>query len=195
MSTRKLRLKDGAVYFATFSCHNWIPLFAELPAYDVVYNWMRIADEKGYRFFGYAIMPNHAHFVIRVPEGGSINAVLANGKRFMAYEVIKRLSTAGRQDLLKRMQADIRPSDSARDQKHRVFQPSTDLIELFSGTMIEQKLQYIHANPVSKKWRLVDDAVDYPHSSFAFYVRGEAHGAPLTPYQEFGFLDGKGAPW
>lgn len=25
MSTRKLRQKDGAVYFATFSCHEWVP--------------------------------------------------------------------------------------------------------------------------------------------------------------------------
>jgi hypothetical protein len=41
MSTRKLRQKDGAVYFATFSCHEWVPLFTELQACDIVYNWMR----------------------------------------------------------------------------------------------------------------------------------------------------------
>jgi REP element-mobilizing transposase RayT len=195
MSTRKLSQKDGAVYFATFSCHEWVPLFTELQAYEIVYNWMRIAHGMGYRFFGYAIMPNHAHFIIRLPDGGAINTVLGNGKRFMAYEIIQRLNAAGRQDLLHRLQAGIRPSDAARGQKHRVFQPSTDLVELFSGKMIEQKLQYIHANPVSKKWRLADDAVEYPHSSFAFYVWGEARGAPLSSYQEFGFLVGKGAPW
>jgi len=61
--------------------------------------------------------------------------------------------------------------------------------------MTEQKLQYIHANAVSKKWHLADDAVEYPHSSFAFYMRGEARSAPLTAYQQFGFLEGKGAPW
>ncbi len=195
MSTRKHRQKDGAVYFATFTCHEWVPLFSELQAYDLVYNWMRIAHEMGYHFFGYAIMPNHAHFVIRVPEGGAINTVLGNGKRFMAYELIKRINAAGRDDLLTQLQNGLRPSDIARGQKHRVFQASTDLVELFSGKMIEEKLKYIHANPVSKKWRLADDAVEYPHSSFAFYVRGEDLGAPLTPYQEFGFLDGKGAPW
>jgi len=48
---------------------------------------------------------------------------------------------------------------------------------------------------VSKKWHLADDGVDYPHSSFAFCVRGEARAAPLTAYQQFGFLEGKGAPW
>lgn len=195
MSTRKLRQKDGAVYFATFTCYQWTSLFSELNTYDVVYNWMRIAHERGYHFLGYAIMPNHAHFVIRVPEGGAINTVLGSGKRFMAYELVQRITAAGRHDLLARLQEGLRPSDIARGQKHRVFATSTDLVELFSGKMIEQKLKYIHANPVSKKWHLADDAVEYPHSSFAFYVRGEHRGVPLTAYQEFGFLDGKGAPW
>ena len=48
MSTRKLRQKDGAVYFATFSCHQWVPLFMALQAYDIVYNWMHLAHQKGY---------------------------------------------------------------------------------------------------------------------------------------------------
>jgi len=55
--------------------------------------------------------------------------------------------------------------------------------------MTEQKLQNIHAKAASKKWHLADDAVDYPHSSFAFYVRGEARSAPLTAYQQLGFLN------
>jgi REP element-mobilizing transposase RayT len=195
MSIRQFRQKEGAVYFATFTCHQWVPLFHALNAYDIVYNWMQIAHAKGYRFFGYAIMPNHAHFVIRAPEGGAINTLLGNGKRFMAYAIVQRLTTAGRLDILARLQEGLRPSDVARGQKHRVFATSTDMVELLSAKMIEQKLRCIHANPVSKKWRLADDAVEYPHSSFVFYVRGEARGAPLSPYQEFGYLGGKGAPW
>ena len=89
----------------------------------------------------------------------------------------------------------VRGSDSDRRQKHRVFETSTDLIELFSARMIEQKLRYIHANPVSKRWRLSDDAVEYPHSSFAFYADGRNRDAPLVAYQEYGYLGGKGAPW
>jgi REP element-mobilizing transposase RayT len=195
MTTRTLRQKEGAVYFATFTCYQWVPLFEELKAYDLVYNWMRIAHSKGYCFLGYAIMPNHAHFVVRAPEGGAINTMLGTGKRFMAYELVERLNAMARHDLLARLQKGLRPSDIARGQQHRVFGTSTDLVELFSGKMIEQKLHYIHANPVSKQWHLADDAVEYPHSSFAFYVRGESRGVALTPYQEFGFLDGTGAPW
>ena len=192
---RHKRAKDHAVYFGTFTCYRWLPLIKATNAYDAVYQWMHIAHGLGYRFFGYAIMPNHFHFIIRVPEGGTINTVLANGKRFLAYEIVRRLKDKGRHDLLQHLQQGVRASDTARGQKHRVFETSTDLIELFSARMIEQKLKYIHANPVSKRWRLADDAVAYPHSSFAFYVQGDDHGAPLSAYQEFGYLGGKGAPW
>ena len=47
--------------------------------------------EVGYHFLGYVIMPNHAHFLLRVPVSGAINTMLGNGKRFLAYEIIDRL--------------------------------------------------------------------------------------------------------
>ena len=188
MSVRKLRSKDGAVYFCTFTCYRWLPLLQTTAAHDTIYKWMHIAYAKGYRFLGYVIMPNHVHFLVRVPQGGAINTMLGNGKRFIAYDIVARLHAAEHHGTLATLQEGVRPSDSARGQKHRVFETSTDLIECFDGKMIEQKLRYMHANPVSKKWRLAADAVDYPHSSFAFYVKGDARHAPLTPYQEFGYL-------
>ena len=43
----------------------------------------------------YVIMPNHLHAIIHFRESGfDLNAIIANGKRFMAYEIIKRLKAA-----------------------------------------------------------------------------------------------------
>jgi hypothetical protein len=39
----------------------------------------------------------------------------------------------------------------------------------YGEKMIEQKLDYIHHNPVSGKWCLVNDFCDYPHPSASFY--------------------------
>ena len=188
MTVRQKREKDLTVYWCTFTCYQWLPLIKEASAYDAVYQWMHIASAKGFAFLGYVIMPNHAHFLIRVPEGGAINSALGTGKRFIAYAIIAGLKERGSSELLRTLSAGVGISDNARGQKHRVFATSTDIKECFDGRMIEQKLKYMHANPVSKRWRLADDAVDYPHSSFAFYVRGEARQAPLVAYQEFGYL-------
>lgn len=42
--------------------------------------------------------------------------------------------------------------------------------------MIIEKLNYIHNNPISKKWKLVENAIDYEHSSAQFY-ESESKGA------------------
>lgn len=188
MAVRKQRSKGNAVYFCTFTCYRWHALIEACQAYDAVYKWMHIATAKGFRFMGYVIMPNHAHFLVHVPEGADVNTMLGNGKRFIAYEIVARLEADHRHDLLGQLREGVRPSDAVRGQKHRVFETSTDIKECFDGKMILQKLQYMHANPVSKRWKLVDDAVTYAHSSFAFYVHGDARQAALTPYQEFGYL-------
>jgi hypothetical protein len=53
-----------------------------------------------------------------------------------------------------------------------VFEDSFDAKECYTEEFIFQKLQYIHFNPVSKKWNLVGDFTDYEHSSASFYEKG-----------------------
>ena len=53
--------------------------------------------------------------------------------------------------------------------------------------MVEQKLDYIHHNPVKGKWALVEDFALYPHSSAGFYELGEHDNmAPLVHYKDLG---------
>ena len=50
--------------------------------------------------------------------------------------------------------------------------------------MIEQKLDYIHQNPVSGKWQLVDDYTEYTHSSAGFYGLDEKIKFPVRHYKD-----------
>jgi putative transposase len=52
-------------------------------------------------------------------------------------------------------------------------------VEIYGRAVATQKLQYIHFNPVSKKWLLAKDDLDYYFSSARFYETG---------IDEFGFL-------
>ena len=61
-----------------------------------------------------------------------------------------------------------------KGKKHQVFAPSFDVKICDSEIMIEQKLDYMHNNPVSGKWNLVNDYTDYKHSSTAFYELGKS---------------------
>jgi hypothetical protein len=53
-----------------------------------------------------------------------------------------------------------------------VFEDSFDAKDCYSEEFIFQKLQYIHHNPVRKKWNLINDFTEYEHSSASFYERG-----------------------
>ena len=67
--------------------------------------------------------------------------------------------------------------------KHKVFRQSFDAKECFSIEILEQKLDYIHANPVSGKWNLVDYFTDNKYSSASFYELG-VKNEYITHYKE-----------
>ena len=48
-------------------------------------------------------MPNHVHLFVYTNSEQTIDKIIGNGKRFMAYEIVERLEKLGRGDLLKLM--------------------------------------------------------------------------------------------
>ncbi len=78
--------------FITFTCHDWLPLFEMTKSYDTVYKWFDYLKTKGHHVRGYVIMPNHLHVLIDFRFAAkSINKIVSNGKRFMAYTIVERL--------------------------------------------------------------------------------------------------------
>jgi len=120
------------------------------------------------------------HLLLSISEGVDLNKLFSNGKRFIAYEIIKRLQRNERESILEKLQIGLRLSDMNRGQKHRVFRTSTDIKECDLNYMAEQKLEYIHANPITGKWNLVEYAEDYIHSSASFYNGRENNYVKLT---------------
>jgi len=54
-----VRAKDEAegIYFITFTCHQWLPLFEIAKGYDTVYKWFDYLKSKDHNVKGYVIMP------------------------------------------------------------------------------------------------------------------------------------------
>jgi REP element-mobilizing transposase RayT len=164
---------QNSFYFITFTCFKWLQLFKETNAYDTVYKWLDHLYNNHIYVTGYVIMPNHVHVLLYFPQmPKSLNMVVGNAKRFMAYEIIKRLEEKKENKLLDLLHGGVKKREAKKGQIHKVFEDSFDAKECFSEEFIFQKLQYIHHNPVSKKWNLVSDFTDYEHSSASFYERG-----------------------
>src|SRR5690606_39064006 len=114
----------------------------------------------------------------------SINTIVGNGKRFMAYEIIKRLTAAKDYVLLDKLASAVEQKRRDNNKKHEVWELSFDWKLCESLKFAGQKLSYMHMNPCTKKWHLCVSPSDYLHSSAKFYIAEEKGIYPMTNIAE-----------
>lgn len=171
---------SSGIFFITFTCHKWLPLIEKTDSYDLVYKWFDHLKTKGHRIIGFVIMPNHIHALIDfIDTEQTINTIVGNGKRFMAYELINRLKDKGENELLSTLSNDVEITRKVNHKKHEVWELSFDWKICDSIEFIKQKLNYMHDNPCKGKWALCKSPVDYIHSSCKYYLTGE-HGVYMV---------------
>jgi hypothetical protein len=136
-------------------------------------------------------MPNHIHALIgfRNTQGVSINSMIGEGKRFMSYGIVKRLKEKREDEVLRQLADMVNATDRKRGKVHEVFEPSFDWKDCKSSQFINQKVNYIHANPCRGAWSLVVDQCDYKHSSAKYYATGEQGVYVVTNCGEFEDVD------
>ncbi|MBL0146592.1 MAG: transposase [Chitinophagaceae bacterium] len=163
------------MYFCTFTCYKWISLFEKTNSYDLIYNWFNVIKQKyNAEVIAYVIMPNHVHCILYFKDAGfNLNSIISNGKRFMAYEIIKRLQQTNQTEILNVLSAAVSDREKKKGQLHKVFEESFDAKAIFSEPFLHQKINYIHSNPVSGKWNLAEDFTKYVHSTASFYELGK----------------------
>ncbi len=180
---------DG-IYFITFTCYKWMPLIELTNSYDLVYNWFDYLKSKGHYITGYVIMPNHVHALIGFQNAGkSINKIVGDGKRFIAYEIVNRLQAQNEFALLDQLNAALEPADKLRGKKHEVWEDSFDWKDCRSHFFMNQKLEYMHVNPCTSKWNLALNPAEYLHSSARFYICGEQGVYRVTNVNQLDDID------
>jgi len=61
----------------------------------------------------------------------------------------------------------------AKNKQFEFWQRDSLAIKILSPEMAFQKMEYIHNNPMAKKWHLSDEPSEYQYSSAKFYETGE----------------------
>ena len=118
---------NTGIFFITFTCHQWLPLIDKTNGYDIVYNWFDHLKTKGHYINGYVIMPNHVHALISfIDTKQSINTIIGNGKRFMAYEIIGRLKTNKETRLLGQLASNVEAARKQDKKQHEMWELSFD---------------------------------------------------------------------
>lgn len=188
MAVRKRIYESFGVYFITFTCAAWLPLFQLTNGYSAVYKWFDYLKAQGHHIVAYVIMSNHVHAIIAFRNTTiSINTIVGNGKRFMAYELVNRLQQSGNTTVLQQLAAGVNKTQRLINKKHQVFEPSFDRKECFSIPFMKQKADYIHFNPC--KAGLAKLPEEYTHSSASYYFTGKQGTYPVITYMELQDID------
>ena len=147
----------GALHFVTGNCINQIPVFTEPACCRAFLEELKKLNQKWpAKLIAYVLMPDHFHFISN-PRDGKIIEFCRDLKSKTAKAII---------------QATQRFQFPVNSEGHQVWQQSFKSKPLWSGWMIDQKINYTHANPVKAK--LVKSARDYYWSSFrSFYCQGD----------------------
>lgn len=161
------------IYFYTATIKDWIPVLNTDSNKDIILNSLQyLKENKHVIIYGYVIMPNHIHLIWK-PLTKNVQL------RFMKFtgQQIKFSLLNNKSPQLERFLV------NERDRIFRIWQRNSYAFELFKRKTCEQKLHYIHSNPLQKRWRLVDDPVRYKYSSASFYELGTPDDI-LTHYGE-----------
>jgi REP element-mobilizing transposase RayT len=177
MPVRKDIPYNEGLFFITFTCYKWLALIELTNSYDLVYSWFDYLKTQHHRIAGYVIMPNHLHVLINFSASSKkINTVIGNGKRFIAYEIVKRLQQKNKADTLVALERGVTAKDRKRGKLHEVWEESFDWKICETAAFAYQKLMYIHNNPCSGKWKLSTYITEYEHSSARYYITGKHAG-------------------
>lgn len=114
----------------------------------LVYKWFDYLKTQGHFITGYVIMPNHIHALIDFSRSTKkLNTVIGDGKRFKAYDIVKRLKEREETETLMLLENAVQSKDKANGHRHEVWKESFDWKYCETAKFAYQKLLYIHNNP------------------------------------------------
>ena len=114
-------------------------------------------------------MSNHIHLIARVQEGFELSNILRDFKRHTSKSILKTIQEEpeSRREWMLEVFGKA-GSNNSKNTKFQLWRNDNHPIELYRSETIDQKLNYIHQNPVEEG--IVENAEDYLYSSAKNYA-------------------------
>ena len=167
------------MFFFSATINNWRKLLLNNDLKEVIINSFKwLNDEKKVNIHGFVIMPNHIHVLWTNSENEEIKNIEIAFLKFTAHEFKKYISNNEPNILTNYI-------SSQNDRAFQFWERRPKSIKINNKIIAEQKLNYIHHNPLQEKWKLVEFPKDYFYSSALFYENSDNRFGFLTHYNEY----------
>lgn len=153
------------LYFVTLIVVDWINLFDRQVYKNIIVDNLNYCVEKeGLDIYAYVIMSNHLHMVCRRRDK-DLKELLGRFKSYTSKELLKEIES-NNQESRKEWLLDLFQKAAKRNKqysKYHLWQYTDHPVELYSNAVIDQKIEYIHQNPVRAD--IVTEPQYYKYSS------------------------------
>ena len=135
---------QGDLHFVTFSCHRRRPLLGTARARDCFVRTLGLVRER-FRFalYGFVVMPEHVHLLISESGGKNPSKILQVLKQKVAARALLK-KRRGVNDAQRSL-----PFAEAKEEGH-FWQRRFYDFNVWSEKKLKEKLDYMHANPVTR---------------------------------------------
>jgi putative transposase len=171
MSEKYKVLDQSRPYYVTFATESWVDVFTRPEYRNIVLDSLRFCQkEKGLIIYAWCLMTNHLHMIVGTKGESKIEDIIRDFKKYTAVHLCRAIEENARESRKFWMLGIFKSAaaDSDKHKKYKFWQNEYHPVELFSNAVIDQKVDYIHENPV--KELLVEKPEDYLYSSARNYA-------------------------
>jgi putative transposase len=166
------------VYYWTSTVKDWKHLLKPEKYKELIIDiWRDQVYKKQVIVYGFVIMPNHLHVLWELVSMNGKEMPHASFNKATAHEIVKDL---------KIHHPKVLPLFKVEDKErsYRIWQRDPLAVLMDSKEKFEQKLDYVHENPLQERWNLAKRPEEYKWSSASFYETGDDPFGFLTHYAE-----------
>ena len=166
----KFHNQEG-IYFVSFAVVEWLDVLTRNEYKEILLESFTFCqNKKGMEIVTWCIMTNHVHLIFRIVDDGKPQLVLGDFKRFTSKTLVKTIKENNRESrrefLLDQFKKAAKNSSNVKE--YQFWRHDNKPIEFWSTKVIQEKINYIHQNPVEAG--LVFKAENYMYSSAIDYV-------------------------
>ena len=163
------KIAPGYAYFLTLTIVDWIDIFSR-PVYKhiMVDSLNYCIAHKGLKVYCWCLMANHLHMIAAASGDGSLSDILRDFKKFTSKAITDAINEypESRRDRMLNLFR-YAGKNNNKIKFFKVWQDGNDAKEIHTTAFLDEKINYIHANPV--RLELVANPEEYLYSSARDY--------------------------
>ncbi|OFY85868.1 MAG: transposase [Bacteroidetes bacterium RIFCSPLOWO2_12_FULL_35_15] len=161
--------EQDKLHFVTLQVVEWVDIFSRQKYRDIIIDNLSYCQKnKGLEIYAWVIMSNHIHLLVK-SEKEELSNIMRDFKSYTSKKIIDEIDSCNesRKEWMLKLFKDS-AFKHKRNSEYQFWTHENHAEHVFSNSFIEQKLDYIHNNPV--RAGIVEKPEEYKYSSAKDYA-------------------------